>query len=173
MAEKAGRPTVYSLELAAEICARLTEGEPLVKICRDEHIPSTTTVYRWLATNEPFRDLYARAREDQADTLADQIIDIADENPATIVGEEDGKEVVRVDSAAIAHQRLRVDARKWIAAKLKPKKYGERVDHDHSGEIDHKHAIKLEPREVARRVAYILVHGNEPAEEVPVLERKP
>lgn len=136
----AGRPTDYSEALAADICARLATGEPLVKICRDEHMPGTSTVYRWLAAHEPFRDMYARAREDQADTLADEILDIADEDPAVVFEKEHTSsgelEVARVDSAAVNHQRLRIDARKWIASKLKPRKYGEKVTQEHVGPND-------------------------------------
>lgn len=132
-----GRPSDYTLDLAAIICSRLAAGEPLVKICRDEDMPSTTTVYRWLAADEAFRDMYARAREDQADTLADQIVDIADEYPQSVFTTE-GRgdmqvDVQRIDSAAVNHQRLRVEARKWVAAKLKPKKYGDLVRNEHSG----------------------------------------
>lgn len=126
------RPSEYSEAIAADICSRLASGEPLVRMCRDEHMPGTSTVYRWLAADEKFRDMYARAREDQADTLADQIIDIADEDPASVFttegGGEDAVDVQRVDGSAVAHQRLRVDARKWVAAKLKPRKYGDRQE---------------------------------------------
>ena len=69
--------------------------------------------------------MYARAREDQADTLADEIQAIADEMPMEITDE---KGVSRFDSAYINWMRLRVDSRKWVAAKLKPRKYGDRVE---------------------------------------------
>lgn len=102
-------------------------------------MPGMTTVYRWLQEKEDFRELYARAREDQADTLADEIIEIADEDPQLIFDSQfhgkDEVEVVRVDSAAVNHQRLRVDARKWIAAKLRPKKYGDRTEVEHTGDL--------------------------------------
>ena len=93
-------------------------------------------VYRWLLEVAEFRDLYARAREDQADTLADEIVAIADE-PPVIVTSGDGEEVeVALDSAAIARQRLRIDARKWVASKLKPKRYGEKIDLEHGSDPD-------------------------------------
>jgi 16S rRNA G1207 methylase RsmC len=73
--------------------------------------------------------MYTRAREDQADTLADQIIAIADQHPETITVLDSNGEVVetKVDSALIAWQKNRIEARKWTAAKLKPRKYGERT----------------------------------------------
>lgn len=97
-------------------------------------MPASSTIYLWLTKNETFSEMYTRAREDQADTLADEILDIADEDPASVFEDsKDGVDVLRVDSAAVAHQRLRVDARKWIAAKLKPRKYGDFSRQEHTG----------------------------------------
>lgn len=131
-----GRPSIYSIELAAAICARLASGEPLVRICRDDGMPNVTTVYQWLATKPDFANLYARAREDQADTLADEIVAIADE---VQVGE---KRVTKADGGIetttgdmVDRSRLRIDARKWVAAKLKPKKYGERIQQEITGKV--------------------------------------
>jgi hypothetical protein len=89
-------------------------------------MPKVSTVYRWLLKEKEFCDMYARAREDQSDTLADQIMDIGDEVPMMVITDEDGKVTKRMDPAGINRNRLRVDARKWVAAKLKPRKYGDR-----------------------------------------------
>jgi hypothetical protein len=129
------RPSDYSVKVTIDICSRLAAGEPLVHICRDDGLPDVSTVYRWLAVHEPFRDLYAIAREDQADTLADQIIDIADTPLLGVVTKTDEEgNVETTESDMIAHRRLQVDARKWIAAKLKPKKYGDKVEQTHVGD---------------------------------------
>ena len=132
-----GRPTDYTIDRAIEICARLATGEALTAICRDESMPNVATVYRWIESHDEFRDMYARSREDQADTLADEILEIADDGRndwmmrATA---EDGKEAGMVLNAEhIQRSRLRVDARKWIAAKLKPKKYGEKIAQEITG----------------------------------------
>lgn len=123
------RPSDYTLEKAALICARLASGESLAAICRDDESPDVTTVYRWLAAHEEFRHLYARAREDQADTLADQIIDIADTPIIGVKTKTDGQgKVETTEGDMIEHRRLQVDARKWIAAKLRPRKYGEKLE---------------------------------------------
>lgn len=131
------RPSLFTEELAIEICSRLASGESLRSICRDETMPGLTTTYRWLSERESFRNQYARAREDQADTLADEILEISDDgrNDWMIrVRDEDGKESGAVLNAEhIQRSRLRVDARKWIAAKLKPKKYGDKVIQEVSG----------------------------------------
>jgi len=135
------RPSDYSIEIASEICGRLSCGEPLVKICRSDEMPHVSTVYRWIAAYESFRDMYARAREDQADTLADEIQAIADEPMlgCKTVTKPNG-DVEKTEGDMIEHRRLRVEARKWIAAKLKPKKYGEKIDHEHSGGV----TVKME-----------------------------
>lgn len=118
-----GQPTKYSPELAAEILTRIAEGESLHKITKEAGMPSHSSVYLWLMLYPDFSDKYVRAREEQADTLADEIVAIADEPPAEVV---DDKGVARTDSGWVTWQKNRVDARKWVAAKLKPKKYGDR-----------------------------------------------
>jgi hypothetical protein len=136
---RGGRPTKYSLEIALKICDRLADGESLVSICRDEGMPKKTAVYEWLATKKDFSDMYARAREDQADSLADQIIALADEMPMEITDEK--TKTTRFDSAYVQWQKNRVDARKWVAAKLKPRKYSDRIAHVGDAEAD---AVKIE-----------------------------
>ena len=121
-----GRPSSYTQETADHICAQLASGMPLTKICAADGMPDVATVYRWLVANATFRETYARAREDQADTLADQIIEIADDGKHDDI---DGE----LCADNIQRSRLRVDARKFIAAKLKPKKYGDLVKHEHGG----------------------------------------
>lgn len=121
-----GRPSDYTPELADEICARIAEGRSLHTIAKDDDMPAEGTIYRWLFNHLEFQEKYARAREAQADVLAEEIRDIAD---TPIIGEKvtikaDGsQEVVQGDT--IERSRLRVDARKWLASKLKPKKYGD------------------------------------------------
>lgn len=126
---KVGRPSIYTPKLRDEICSRLAEGMSLRKICKSEDMPTTGTVCRWIAEDSEFSEQYAKAREAQAETMADEILDIADEvppmNPVTGA----------YDSGAVNHTRLRIDARKWVAAKLLPKKYGDKVSMEHSGKI--------------------------------------
>lgn len=147
MSAKIGRPSKYSVALARRICERLASGMPLTKIVRIEGMPTMTTVYRWLAKNLIFRQMYVRAREDQADTLADEIVDLADQ---AIAGKEGNVDAVR----------LQVDARKWVAAKLKPRKYGDRVTTEHTGldggPIQHE---TIEPRPAMSPDAWLKAHG--------------
>src|SRR5690606_772345 len=129
-----GRPSDYCQEVADAICERLVNGESMRAICRDEDMPAISTVFRWLGLHPEFSEQYARAREEQAETLADEIVAIADEGEHKVI-EEQGGTVVVYDSAAVARNRLRVDARKWVAAKLQPKKYGDRQTVAHEGKI--------------------------------------
>ena len=124
-----GRPVEYKESIADEVCLRLTEGEPLVRICKSSHLPDVSTIYRWLIRFPLFCEMYTRAREEQADTNADEIIAIADEDPKfTEYKDKDGNVVdVKIDTAYVAYQKLRIESRKWTAAKLKPRKYGERI----------------------------------------------
>nr|WP_313510317.1 terminase small subunit protein [Stenotrophomonas geniculata] len=127
------RPSKYSQKLADAICDLLVDGKSLRTICSTAKMPSRSTVIRWLAENEAFRNQYARARELQADTLAEEILDIADK---AVLGErlkKDGKGKVleRQTGDMVERSKLMIDARKWYAGKLQPKKYGERVALDH------------------------------------------
>lgn len=125
------RPTKYSTALADRICARIAAGESLIRICRDEDMPGRSTVMAWLLQDKEFSDKYARARDLQAEVLADEIIEIADDGMNDVVVGEDGKE--RTDHEAIARSKLRVDARKWYASKVAPKKYGDRLQQEITG----------------------------------------
>jgi hypothetical protein len=113
-----GRPSTYSLELAAEICAWIASGQSLKSFCKQPDAPSLSTVYQWRAAHKEFADLYAHAREDQAEALADEMLDIADDS--TLDPND---------------RRIRIDARKWIASKLKPRTYGDRVQTEVGGQL--------------------------------------
>lgn len=138
-----GRPSAFSPEIADLICEEIANGRSLRAICADAAMPSKASVFRWLAQEEGFRDQYARAREAQADALADEILDIADDGANDTYTDEEGRE--RTNADVIARSRLRVDARKWIAAKLKPKVYGEKLAAELSGPnggaIQHQHEV--------------------------------
>lgn len=150
-----GRPSAFSQAQADLICEEIANGRSLRSICADPSMPSKAAVFRWLAAHETFRDQYARAREAQADALADEILDIADDGKGDTYVDEDGHE--RTDHEVIARSRLRVDARKWVAAKLKPRVYGDRIATELSG---------VEGRPIEHRVIErVIVDPQEPAAE--------
>jgi hypothetical protein len=107
-------------------------------------MPDKATVFRWLRTNEAFCDQYTRAKEESADALTDEMLEIADDSTRDSIKTEAG-EVCNTEY--VQRSRLRVETRKWIASKLKPKKYGEKVSTEHTGPnggaFQHVHRIEL------------------------------
>ena len=131
-----GRPSSYTIELAAAICERLAAGESLRAICKDEGMPSDMSVRRWALDNvDGFSSRYACARELGFDALADEALDIADTTEVGVRSErsDDGYKETREDM--LGHRKLRVDTRKWLLAKWAPQKYGERQAIEMSGTL--------------------------------------
>ena len=125
-----GAPTTYNKHIALVLCTRIAEGESLREIVKTAGMPDRSAVYDWLLRHPEFADQYTRAREEQADTLADEIIAIADEQPEIIaVTDKRTGELIehKLDGAFLQWQKNRIEARKWTAMKLKPKKYGDKL----------------------------------------------
>jgi hypothetical protein len=132
-----GRPSLHTPETVRALCEHLMAGMDLRTACAQPGMPSVGTVCRWLHDDvDGFREQYARAREIQAELEADEVRSIADA-PAKVVPIEwtNHKQVSRrvpvlvaIDAAEIAQRRLQVDARKWRASKMAPKRYGDRLD---------------------------------------------
>lgn len=99
-------------------------------------MPGASTVFRWLRTYSEFREQYEKAKEESADALAEEILDIADNGTNDFMEKEnnDGSTWWEYRTEAVQRSRLRVDTRKWIASKLKPKKYGDRTNLDHTSD---------------------------------------
>lgn len=126
-----GRPRVYGQETRDEICRRISQGESLISICKSEGMPDKSTVLDWLFKEPDFAAQYARAREAQAEHYLDEIIAISDDSALDTEMGEDGVE--RTNHEVVARARLRVDTRKWAMSKLAPKKYGDKVQNEHTG----------------------------------------
>lgn len=126
----AGRPSKFTTKLADEICERLANGETLLAICRDEHMPSRPTVHQWIlkppAGAEEFPFTYARAREIGVNVLVDQTLEISADGSKDVYVDADGNE--RTNNEVVQRSRLRVDTIKWLASKIAPKVYGERLE---------------------------------------------
>ena len=122
----AGRPTLYSEELASRICSRIaTSSDGLKAICAEDKMPNPDTIYLWMMKHKEFSEKYARARQDQAQLLADEIVEISDEREYVSIPTKNGS-YDAIDRGATERNRLRLDARKWVASKLLPKKYGDK-----------------------------------------------
>ena len=125
-----GRPSLYTHEIANEICARLAAGESLNAICKDAHLPDEVTVRNWDRDNrEGFSANYARARETQYWRHAEQIIEIADDGSNDWMERNDPKNPgFELNGEHVQRSKLRVDARKWVLSKLLPKTFGDKID---------------------------------------------
>lgn len=117
-AKKMGRPGLYSTEITETFCEHIADGMALKDISKMPGMPKESTVHQWLNKHPEFAELYARARLRRADKFADELIEIADTE----------------DDAARA--RNRIDVRKWSAAKLNPKVYGDRTTISGTGDKD-------------------------------------
>ncbi len=135
-----GRAPTYTKALAKRICERLAAGESLLSICRDPKIPVTDMAVRKWETQDyhGFRSEYAEARDKGLDVLAEDTLGIAD-------GDGD-----------VQRDRLRVDTRKWYVSKLAPKRYGDRLALDHTGEVK----TSATDADVARKVALLLAKAT-------------
>lgn len=127
-----GDPVPYSEDVADRICDALADARSLRSICCDPDMPSQSTVFRWLADERyaAFRERYARAREAQADALFDEMLDIADDgtNDWMERKREDGTTDEVLNHEHVQRSKLRIEARKWMASKLRPKVYGDKLD---------------------------------------------
>ena len=130
--KKMGRPTKYTEAIIDEICKRMALGESVRQICRSDHMPERQTVYGWLLDPryEDFMKRYEQARILQADAIHDELFDIADDGSNDWIEREigEGRTITVPDHEYINRSRLRVDTRKWIIARMNPKKYGEKLD---------------------------------------------
>lgn len=104
------------------ICERIMMGESVRRICTDEAMPSQSTVFKWLVSDDKFRAAYDLAKRLLAETLSEDILDISDDASADFVEGKDGKVF---NPEHVQRSKLRVDSRKWLAAKLAPKRYGD------------------------------------------------
>jgi len=112
---KPGRPTTYTEALGRAICEGVAAGRPLLAICEAPDMPNRITVWRWQQQHPEFRNMITAAREYGADALAEQCLMIAD----------DGRDVPR--------DTLKITTRRWLASKIAPRRYGERLAAELSG----------------------------------------
>jgi len=115
---KGGRPTILTDRLVDELCQRLSQGVSMRSVCRDDDMPCMATIWRWLRENDNFAKRYTAAKQESADAMIEDILAISDQDD---------------EEESTNRSRLRVDTRKWIAAKLRPEKYSEKLDLTPSG----------------------------------------
>lgn len=125
-----GRPSDYTQELADEICEGITLGYSIRTVCKPDHMPAISTFYKWLRTHDEFAKQYARATEERTEAMSEDLLDIADDGTNDWMEREnkDGSTYDVVNSEVLQRSKLRVETRKWLMAKMKPKKYGDKLD---------------------------------------------
>jgi hypothetical protein len=141
---KKGRPTEYNPELAKEICTAIaSSSKGIGRLCKDNlRWPNKDTIFSWLKIYSDFSDQYARAKRLQIEVLVDEIIEIADDSSQDNLINKQGQ--IICNNAVINRARLRIDTRKWIASKLAPKIYGDKINNTHNVDIiSHEEALKL------------------------------
>ena len=129
-----GRPSKFNATLAIRICQEIAGGLSLRSVCLLEGMPHISTVLDWVNRRPEFAEQYARAREARADMLAEDMLHIADTPQMGVVTKETEKGTFITTGDMIEHRRLQVDARKWNAARMAPKKYGDKTETTHKGD---------------------------------------
>ena len=127
--KKLGAPSKYTHETAKEICRMIENGMTLVAICQLPDMPDISTVYDWLDAHPDFAESYARARQRQADTFASMVMTEAFSSHDAQIG------------------RLRIDALKWTASKLAPKKYGDKIEVESNSQQNFKISFSVPERD--------------------------
>ncbi|MCE5318512.1 MAG: hypothetical protein LLG04_14265 [Parachlamydia sp.] len=114
--------------IVAEICNDVVEK----KISFNEAIESSpiglVSFYQWIAKSEVLQKLYNYAREVRSDVLFEEIVEIADTTEEGIKTKITAAGVEETHGDMTEHRKLRIDARKWVVAKMQPKKYGDKLD---------------------------------------------
>lgn len=131
-------PAPVQAKLIDEICERLSSGEPLRQICRDEHMPAWQGVYQWMEKDEDVARRIAHAREVGFDAIAEEALDIADNGTNDWMakyGKEDEAPGYELNGEHVQRSKLRIETRLKLLAKWSPKKYGERTQLEHSGRL--------------------------------------
>ena len=125
--KKMGRPSKYTPELAAEMCERLSAGEPLRQICRDDHMPHWTQVYEWKSRDPELSLRVANAREAGYDAMAEELLEISDTlhfGETQVMGDKNSTTTV---ADMLGHRKLRIETRLKLLACWNPAKYGNKV----------------------------------------------
>lgn len=122
----------YTEEIAREICDYVALNTDSVKVMleRNPHFPCQDTIRRWRLYRPDFGEMYARAKQLQAELLAEEITEISDNGTNDYMeklGPDGQSEGWKLNGEHVQRSRLRIDTRKWIACKLAPKLYGDKT----------------------------------------------
>jgi hypothetical protein len=119
-----GRHSTFTPQIAAEIVARLSAGEPLATMCRDDHMPGVRTVYEWRDCDPDFSAAIAGAREIGFDVIAADCLLIADDSSGDEI--KAGPRYGQLDKEFAERSKIRIETRLKLLAKWDPKRYGDK-----------------------------------------------
>lgn len=122
---KWGRVSTFSQKIADKIVDLIAGGKTLTEACKSPGMPNRRTVQRWCHQFPEFDRQYQRSQELLADALFDEIKAIADDGTGDVTIDAKGRQ--RVDWENVNRSKLRVETRKWLAAQLNPRKYGDKL----------------------------------------------
>ena len=108
-------------------------GYALRTVLKNGDNPSSQTFYKWLESDEQKSKRYARACEERAANIFEDILEIADDSAGDTKVDKDGNKTY--DSEFAARSKIKIDARKWMLSKLQPEKYGDKTDLNLKGDI--------------------------------------
>lgn len=123
-----GRPTDYTKELGELICSRLAEGRSLRSVCLADDMPDKSSVFTWFRLHPEFLDQYTRAKEESSEAMYEELADLGEE-AIDLSQAVDPK----ASNAVVSAVKLKADNLKWMMSKMKPKKYGDKIDHTTNG----------------------------------------
>ena len=135
------RPYEFDAAVADEVVIRVASGAGLAAACVDPAMPTWRTFRRWCVERPELRARYRAAQAERAAALADEVLEISDAVD---------------DPARVGIARLRTDSRKWLASKLDPARWGDRLEVDQRSEVT---VTVMPPLELARRIAFLLESG--------------
>jgi len=130
-----GRPSDYTQELADKFCELISNGLSLRSACKEEDMPSPATIFKWMREHDSFLKQYEKATQERTEAMAEELLDIVDDGTNDYMTKNiNGKDIQITNTENIQRSRLRADTRKWLMSKMKPKKYGDKIDMTTNGE---------------------------------------
>lgn len=117
-------------EIAKIILDRIKSGMSLIKATANNDPISDSTFDEWCSNDKELAGEYARAREQRADKIFEEMLSIADDgtNDTMIITGKDGTPIEVENKEWVNRSKLRIDTRKWMLSKMQPKVYGDKVD---------------------------------------------
>jgi hypothetical protein len=164
--DEAGRfQSDFTPEMGDRICAEIADGKSMRSICKEDWAPSRRVIFNWLRRYPEFKQNYDVACAERTESYVEELIEISDDGANDWMATNDPDNPgYRFNGEHFGRSRLRVDTRKWIAAKMLPKKYGDKVAIGGAEDLPPIGTADVSETEIARRIAFTLAAGMKPQE---------